>query len=65
MDSPLRKAMQGMLSKQWLLRCHILLGLRWCFVPLTVLLLSGSVLVACHHPPQLESVNSVKLDPSI
>lgn len=46
MDAP-RKAMQGMLSKQWLLRCHILLGLRWCFVPLTVLLLSGSVLVAC------------------
>lgn len=43
----MRKAMQGMLSKQWLLRCHILLGLRWCFVPLTVLLLSGSVLVAC------------------
>ena len=32
---------------RWLLRCHILLGLRWCFVPLTVLLLSGSVLVAC------------------
>lgn len=39
--------MKGMLSKQWLLRCHILLGMRWCFVPLTVLLLSGSVLVAC------------------
>ena len=47
MDPPVPKRMHKLLSKESLLICHSLLGLRWCFVPFTVLILSRSVLVAC------------------